>query len=112
MVRGRTAGIPLHIKIHIVLESDGRSHSDIPGTRIDFLGLAESFGLAFIIGAYATGLALSGTKLAQVLAHHPKGVEDSDHKVDPPLVVLHDALVPHILRGARNAGGCDTFLAE
>lgn len=57
-------------------------------------GLAESFGLAFIIGAYAAGLALSGTKLAQVLAHHPPGTEESEHRRDPPFVVLHDALVP------------------
>ena len=57
-------------------------------------GLAESFGLAFIIGAYATGLALSGTKLAQVLAHHPPGTEEGEHRPDPPFVVLHDALVP------------------
>ncbi len=57
-------------------------------------GLAESFGLAFIIGAYATGLALSGTKLAQVLAHHPPGSEEGEHRPDPPFVVLHDALVP------------------
>ena len=57
-------------------------------------GLAESFGLAFIIGAYAAGLALSGTKLAQVLAHHPPGSEEDEHRRDPPFVVLHDALVP------------------
>ncbi len=57
-------------------------------------GLAESFGLAFIIGAYAAGLALSGTKLAQVLAHHPPGTEEDEHRRDPPFVVLHDALVP------------------
>ena len=57
-------------------------------------GLAESFGLAFIIGAYAAGLALSGTKLAQVLAHHPPGSEEDEHRSDPPFVVLHDALVP------------------
>lgn len=57
-------------------------------------GLAESFGLAFIIGAYATGLALSGTKLAQVLAHHPPGTKEGEHRHDPPFVVLHDALVP------------------
>ena len=57
-------------------------------------GLAESFGLAFIIGAYATGLALSGTKLAEVLVHSPEGVESGERRLDPPFVVLHDALVP------------------
>lgn len=57
-------------------------------------GLAESFGLAFIIGAYATGLALSGTKLAQALAHHPPGAAEGEHRTDPPFVALHDALVP------------------
>ena len=57
-------------------------------------GLAESFGLAFIIGAYATGLALSGTKLAEVLVHSPEGAESGEHRLDPPFVVLHDALVP------------------
>ena len=57
-------------------------------------GLAESFGLAFIIGAYAAGLALSGTKLGQVLAHHQPGTEEGEHRRDPPFVVLHDALVP------------------
>ena len=57
-------------------------------------GLAESFGLAFIIGAYATGLALSGTKLAEVLVHSPEGTESGERRLDPPFVVLHDALVP------------------
>ncbi len=57
-------------------------------------GLAESFGLAFIIGAYATGLALSGTKLAEVLVHSPVGDDSGGRKLDPPFVVLHDALVP------------------
>ena len=57
-------------------------------------GLAESFGLAFIIGAYATGLALSGTKLAKVLAHPYEGIAEAKPRVDPPLVVLHDAIVP------------------
>ena len=57
-------------------------------------GLAESFGLAFIIGAYATGLALSGTKLAEVLVHSPEGSESGERRLDPPFVVLHDALVP------------------
>ena len=57
-------------------------------------GLAESFGLAFIIGAYATGLALSGTKLAEVLVHSPEGAESGGRRLDPPFVVLHDALVP------------------
>ena len=57
-------------------------------------GLAESFGLAFIIGAYATGLALSGTKLAEVLVHSPEGAESRERRLDPPFVVLHDALVP------------------
>ncbi len=57
-------------------------------------GLAESFGLAFIIGAYATGLALSGTKLAEVLVHSPVGDNSGGRKLDPPFVVLHDALVP------------------
>ena len=57
-------------------------------------GLAESFGLAFIIGAYATGLALSGTKLAEVLVHSPEGAESGERRLDPPFVVLHDALVP------------------
>ena len=57
-------------------------------------GLAESFGLAFIIGAYATGLALSGTKLAEVLVHSPEGDDSGGRKLDPPFVVLHDALVP------------------
>ena len=57
-------------------------------------GLAESFGLAFIIGAYATGLALSGTKLAEVLVHSPVGDDSGGRKMDPPFVVLHDALVP------------------
>ena len=57
-------------------------------------GLAESFGLAFIIGAYATGLALSGTKLAEVLVHSPERDDSGGRKLDPPFVVLHDALVP------------------
>ena len=57
-------------------------------------GLAESFGLAFIIGAYATGLALSGTKLAEVLVHSPEGAKSGERRLDPPFVVLHDALVP------------------
>ena len=43
-------------------------------------GLAESFGLAFIIGAYATGLALSNTPMAKDL--------------EAPFSALYNALVP------------------
>jgi Kef-type K+ transport system membrane component KefB len=43
-------------------------------------GLAESFGLAFIIGAYATGLALSNTPMAKEL--------------EAPFSELYNALVP------------------
>ena len=43
-------------------------------------GLAESFGLAMIIGAFSIGLALSGTDLA--------------HKLDEPLRAVYAALVP------------------
>ena len=43
-------------------------------------GLAESFGLAMIIGAFSIGLALSGTDLA--------------HRLDEPLRAVYDALVP------------------
>ncbi len=43
-------------------------------------GLAESFGLAMIIGAFSIGLALSGTELA--------------HKLDDPLRAVYNALVP------------------
>ena len=42
--------------------------------------LAESFGLAMIIGAFSIGLALSGTELA--------------HKLDEPLRAVYSALVP------------------
>ena len=43
-------------------------------------GLAESFGLAMIIGAFSIGLALSGTELA--------------HRLDEPLRAVYSALVP------------------
>ena len=43
-------------------------------------GLAESFGLAMIIGAFSIGLALSGTDLA--------------HSLDEPLKAVYAALVP------------------
>jgi Kef-type K+ transport system membrane component KefB len=43
-------------------------------------GLAESFGLAMIIGAFSIGLALSGTELA--------------HKLDAPLKAVYSVLVP------------------
>ena len=43
-------------------------------------GLAESFGLAFIIGAYATGLALSNTEMSRELKE--------------PFSALYNALVP------------------
>lgn len=43
-------------------------------------GLAESFGLAMIIGAFSIGLALSGTDLAHSLEH--------------PLTAVYSALVP------------------
>lgn len=43
-------------------------------------GLAESFGLAMIIGAFSIGLALSGTAVA--------------HKLDEPLKAVYAALVP------------------
>ena len=43
-------------------------------------GLAESFGLAMIIGAFSIGLALSGTELA--------------HRLDEPLRAVYAALVP------------------
>ena len=43
-------------------------------------GLAESFGLAMIIGAFSIGLALSGTDLA--------------HKLDEPLRAIYFFLVP------------------
>ena len=43
-------------------------------------GLAESFGLAMIIGAFSIGLALSGTELA--------------HQLDQPLRAVYAALVP------------------
>ena len=43
-------------------------------------GLAESFGLAMIIGAYSIGLALSGTNLAR--------------QVEEPIMSVYHALVP------------------
>jgi Kef-type K+ transport system membrane component KefB len=43
-------------------------------------GLAESFGLAMIIGAFSIGLALSGTELAE--------------RLDAPLSAVYAALVP------------------
>ena len=43
-------------------------------------GLAESFGLAMIIGAFSIGLALSGTELA--------------HKLEEPLRAVYNVLVP------------------
>ena len=43
-------------------------------------GLAESFGLAMIIGAYSIGLALSGTPLAR--------------RVEEPIMSVYHALVP------------------
>lgn len=43
-------------------------------------GLAESFGLAMIIGAFSIGLALSGTELA--------------HKLDEPLRAVYNFFVP------------------
>ena len=43
-------------------------------------GLAETFGLAMIIGAYSIGLALSGTDLA--------------HRLEEPLLAVYHALVP------------------
>ena len=43
-------------------------------------GLAESFGLAMIIGAFSIGLALSGTPLA--------------HRLEEPLLGVYAALVP------------------
>ncbi len=43
-------------------------------------GLAETFGLAFIIGAFSMGLALSGTNLAKEL--------------EEPLSAVYEALVP------------------
>lgn len=43
-------------------------------------GLAESFGLAMIIGAYSIGLALSNTTLAQ--------------RLNEPITAVYDALVP------------------
>ena len=43
-------------------------------------GLAESFGLAMIIGAFSIGLALSGTNLAQ--------------RLDEPLRAVYSAVVP------------------
>ena len=43
-------------------------------------GLAESFGLAMIIGAFSIGLALSDTDLA--------------HKLERPLMAVYSALVP------------------
>ena len=43
-------------------------------------GLAESFGLAMIIGAFSIGLALSGTEMA--------------HRLDEPLRAVYSALVP------------------
>ena len=70
-------------------------------------GLAESFGLAFIIGAYATGLALSGTKLAEVLVHSPEGAESGERRLDPSFRGLARRPSPHLLRSAGNAGGRD-----
>jgi Kef-type K+ transport system membrane component KefB len=60
----------------------------VPGSRLAlalalaFLcaGLAESFGLAMIIGAYSIGLALSGTSLARQL--------------EEPITAVYHALVP------------------
>lgn len=43
-------------------------------------GLAESFGLAMIIGAYSIGLALSGTPLAR--------------RVEEPIISVYHAIVP------------------
>ena len=43
-------------------------------------GLAESFGLAMIIGAFSIGLALSGTDMA--------------HRLDEPLRAVYNVLVP------------------
>jgi Kef-type K+ transport system membrane component KefB len=43
-------------------------------------GLAETFGLAFIIGAFSMGLALSGTDLAK--------------RLEEPLSAVYEALVP------------------
>lgn len=43
-------------------------------------GLAESFGLAMIIGAYSMGLSLSGTKIA--------------HRLEEPMRAVYNALVP------------------
>ncbi len=43
-------------------------------------GLAESFGLAMIIGAYTIGLALSGTQLAR--------------QIEEPIMAVYHALVP------------------
>lgn len=43
-------------------------------------GLAESFGLAMIIGAYSIGLALSGTPLAR--------------QIEEPIISVYHALVP------------------
>jgi Kef-type K+ transport system membrane component KefB len=43
-------------------------------------GLAESFGLAMIIGAYSMGLSLSGTKIA--------------HRLEEPMRAVYNAFVP------------------
>ena len=54
-------------------------------------GLAESFGLAMIIGAYTIGLALSGTPLARQL--------------EEPIMSVYHALVPIFFVVMGNAGG-------
>ncbi len=53
-------------------------------------GLAESFGLAMIIGAFSIGLALSGTELAHTLEEHMTGVY---HAIVPVFFVVMGMLV-------------------
>ncbi len=53
-------------------------------------GLAETFGLAMIIGAYSIGLALSGTRLAEALEEHLQSVA---HALVPIFFVVMGTLV-------------------
>ena len=72
-------------------------------------GLAESFGLAMIIGAYTIGLALSGTPLARRLQDPLSGVY---HTLVPVFFVVMGMLVDvTVMGGILLFGAVITFLA-
>ena len=72
-------------------------------------GLAESFGLAMIIGAYTIGLALSGTQLARQLEEPIMAVY---HALVPIFFVVMGMLVDvTVMGGVLLFGAVITFLA-